>query len=238
LEAIPQNNADEVGMADDALEQPRETHALRGGGTEFRVVPGATDTEPARTEGQRAREAESRNQDAGAEDDSAADGGPKPPRFNGGTAEQRQAVTSAHQDARQLCASVLARLANDNRYKEWFGAHTAVRFAKVTDNYSRIASRMDATTFTYDLTLTGCDAGVFAYTHKGGTTIWLCQGFWNAPSTGEDSRPGTLVHEHSHASAGTDDLAYGSSNARQLATATPDKAIRNADNHEYYAEGL
>ncbi|HBI44476.1 MAG TPA: hypothetical protein DDY78_16735, partial [Planctomycetales bacterium] len=71
----------------------------------------------------------------------------------------------------------------------------------------------------------------------GDTTIWFCGAFWAAPATGADSKAGTVVHEHSHSDANTDDLTYGQTNARALATSKPDQAVRNADNYEYYAGG-
>jgi peptidyl-Lys metalloendopeptidase len=56
--------------------------------------------------------------------------------------------------------------------------------------------------------------------------------------TGTDSKGGTLVHEMSHFTvvAGTDDLAYGQQAAAQLAISDPNKAINNADSHEYFGE--
>ena len=96
---------------------------------------------------------------------------------------------------------------------------------------------MESKTFTYDLTGTGCGSGVFAYTYRGTTTIWMCDAFWSAPATGTDSKAGTMVHEHSHASAFTDDTTYGQPNCRKLAVNSPDKATKNADSHEYYVGG-
>ena len=56
--------------------------------------------------------------------------------------------------------------------------------------------------------------------------------------TGTDSRAGTLIHELSHFTvvAGTSDFAYGQSAASRLARTSPSRAVRNADNHEYFAE--
>lgn len=101
----------------------------------------------------------------------------------------------------------------------------------------RIKDRMDSTTFTYDLTGTGCKRNTYGYTYKGGTTIWMCELFRKAPATGTDSKAGTVVHEHSHASARTDDVVFGQTKARDLAKSDPDKAVTNADNYEYYAKG-
>ena len=61
--------------------------------------------------------------------------------------------------------------------------------------------------------------------------------FWGAPMTGVDTKPGTLIHEMSHVLSGTDDWAYGQSEAHTLAVNNPALAIDNADNHEYYGEG-
>jgi peptidyl-Lys metalloendopeptidase len=91
---------------------------------------------------------------------------------------------------------------------------------------------MQSTTFTYDLTGSGCKSGWYAYTHKGDNTIWACEAFWRAPATGTDSKAGTVVHEQSYSDAGTDDIAYGQDGCRQLARDRPDDAVRNADSHE------
>ncbi len=55
---------------------------------------------------------------------------------------------------------------------------------------------------------------------------------------GRDSKAGTLIHEISHFNvvAGTGDIVYGASGAHNLAVTSPNQAIRNADNHEYFAE--
>jgi peptidyl-Lys metalloendopeptidase len=96
---------------------------------------------------------------------------------------------------------------------------------------------MEDTTFTYNLAGSGCESGVFAYTYKGTSTIWFCDAFWSASDTGTDSRAGTVVHEHTHASSGTDDIQYGQPGCMQLAISNPSNAVMNADTHEYYSGG-
>src|SRR5215471_8619217 len=91
--------------------------------------------------------------------------------------------------------------------------------------------------FTYNLTGAGCDSGVYAYTYKGTTTIWFCSEFWSATATGTDSKAGTVVHEHTHSDASTDDIRYGQADCRSLAKTKPNDAFQNADSHEYYAGG-
>lgn len=159
------------------------------------------------------------------------------PVIVGGTAAKKTQAKNAHKAGYNLAVAALASLANDAHYKEWFGSHTAARLNKVKATYTSVKTRLENTTFTYDLTGTGCQSGWYAYTYKDATTIWFCGAFWNAPATGTDSKAGTVVHEHSHASGSTDDLAYGQSACRQLALNTPDSAIKNADCYEYYAGG-
>lgn len=62
--------------------------------------------------------------------------------------------------------------------------------------------------------------------------------FWDIAVSGPNSRAGTLIHESSHftQNGGTDDIVYGTSGARDLASSSPSQAINNADNYEYYAE--
>jgi len=68
--------------------------------------------------------------------------------------------------------------------------------------------------------------------------IYVCNAFWSAPTSGTDSKGGTLVHEMSHfnVTAATDDHVYGQSGAKSLAISNPDQALDNADSHEYFAE--
>jgi peptidyl-Lys metalloendopeptidase len=68
--------------------------------------------------------------------------------------------------------------------------------------------------------------------------VCLCNAFWSAPATGTDSKAGTLIHETSHFTvvAGTQDYVYGQSACKSLAISGPNKAINNADSHEYFAE--
>lgn len=161
----------------------------------------------------------------------------QPPTTVGGSEDQKTNAEKAHRDGYDLTVAAIASLKNDAAYLDWFGTHSAARFKKVKDTYTTVRDIMDAKTFTYNLTGTGCKPGWFAYTYKGTTTIWLCGGFWNAPENGTDSKAGTVLHEHTHASASTDDLKYGQAACRQLAKDDPDSAIKNADSFEYSAGG-
>ncbi|MHA4807393.1 M35 family metallopeptidase [Flavitalea flava] len=169
----------------------------------------------------------------------AAVTGPYPCLLTGGTAAQKLIVKKAHENGYQLVLDVLTSMKNNRPYKTWFGAYSKGRFGKVKTDYQKIRSEYENKQFTYDLTGTSkdCRGNTYAFTYQGGDTISLCSAFWAAPDTGDDSRAGTLVHERSHASAFTDDLAYGKPDCLTLAKKTPAKAINNADTHEYYAKG-
>ncbi len=211
---------------------------MTGGKTKFKVKKGAKQIP---TRGKTARKAsKTLAKSTGADASVGAVGAaadPLPPIITGGTATQQASAKQAHIDGFHLCEAALAGLANNAQYKEWFGAHTAARFNKVKSVFTKIRDRMKTVAFTYDLSGAGCKSGVYAYTHKGDTRIWFCGAFWSAPAAGTDSKAGTVVHEHSHSDANTDDVTYGQTNARALATSKPDQAVRNADNYEYYAGG-
>ena len=160
-----------------------------------------------------------------------------PPTLIGGTLARQKQVKKAIDDSFRLVEKAAATIKDDAKYKEWFGNHTVGRFNKAKSVYTKIHERMTSTSFTYNLTGVGCQSGWFAYTYKDSTTIYLCGAFWAAPQNGTDSKAGTLVHEHSHSDASTDDITYGQTSARALAISDPESAVRNADNFEYFVGG-
>lgn len=124
------------------------------------------------------------------------------------------------------------------RYTTWFGAYTTTRQATARENFIAIDAAMDLNAGQIKINC-GCNQGYFAYVYPNSPyEIFVCNLFWSAPMTGTDSKAGTLIHEMSHFDivAGTGDFAYGQANARNLALSNPNNALRNADNHEYFAE--
>jgi peptidyl-Lys metalloendopeptidase len=127
------------------------------------------------------------------------------------------------------------------RYTTWFGTYNSSRYSKVRSNFSNISNAVSTKALVFDCsTCPGTDyADAYAYVYSNQPyRVYLCNSFWAAPSTGTDSRAGTIIHEVSHFSvvAGTGDYAYGQTAARNLARSNPSRAIRNADSHEYFAE--
>jgi peptidyl-Lys metalloendopeptidase len=122
------------------------------------------------------------------------------------------------------------------RYQTWFGTATASRYNTISANFNAINDAIDNKPLTFDCS---CKKTYFAYVYPNQPyKVYLCSAFWKANVLGTDSRAGTIVHELSHftAVAGTDDIVYGQSGAKNLAVSNPDQAIQNADSHEYFAE--
>jgi peptidyl-Lys metalloendopeptidase len=130
----------------------------------------------------------------------------------------------------------VASRSTDVSYKTWFGAYTSSRYSGIQSDYTNIYSAFLNQHFTFYCDCTDSSyAYVFANQPYG---VHLCNAFWSAPSTGTDSKAGTLVHETSHFNvvAGTQDYAYGQTACKSLAISNPTKAVHNADSHEYFAE--
>lgn len=162
--------------------------------------------------------------------------------FNKCTVAQQSTLITARTESSTYAANALSYLnANSGnqptlRYSTWFGATNAARYSTVTSHFSSINNAMSTAAVKFDC---GCKKTYYAYVYPTQPyNIYLCKAFWTAPMTGTDSKAGTLIHEMSHFNvvAGTDDWAYGQTNAKNLAISNPVNAVDNADNHEYFAE--
>jgi len=124
-------------------------------------------------------------------------------------------------------------------FKTWFGSGS---LTTVQNTYTKAQSRLSAQTYIVDCNGPSCSANTYAYVYPTDSThtIYVCGVFWkvSANKCTIDSRPGTLVHEMSHFNdvGGTQDYSYGTSACQNLAKSDPAKAVRNADNYEYFAE--
>src|SRR5688572_21973620 len=124
------------------------------------------------------------------------------------------------------------------RYTTWFGAYTSQRYGTASQHFVAIDSAMDQSGGQIKINC-GCNQNYYAYVYPTRPyEIFVCRAFWSAPTTGTDSKAGTLIHEMSHfnAVAGTDDHVYGQAGAKSLAISNPTAALDNADSHEYFAE--
>jgi peptidyl-Lys metalloendopeptidase len=147
-----------------------------------------------------------------------------------------QAVSAASNYANASTTYLSGTPSGTPRYTTWFGAYSSSGWNTAKSHFVAIKDAFDTKPITIDC---GCNKKYYAYVYPNQPyKIYVCSVFWQAPMTGTDSKAGTLVHEMSHftAVAGTDDWAYGHTNAKALASSDPTKALNNADNHEYFAE--
>lgn len=172
-------------------------------------------------------------------DESVADAVSGSTGYSGCSSTRQSSLLTARSNASTYAANsynyLLAGTAGA-RYTTWFGAYTSSRYSTVRSHYSSIKNAMDNASVTFNCS---CTDSAYAYVYPTQPyTIYLCNAFWSAPSTGTDSKAGTLIHEMSHFNvvASTDDWAYGQTAAKNLARSNPKKAIDNADSHEYFAE--
>ncbi|MFL6659863.1 MAG: M35 family metallo-endopeptidase [Massilia sp.] len=158
---------------------------------------------------------------------------------SGCTSSQSSQITSAIAAAKTMANSGVNYLTagtQGTRYKKWFGAYTSSRYATAKSHFTAIKNALDTKAIVVDCS---CKESYYAYVYPTQPyRIYVCNAFWSAPTSGTDSKGGTLVHELSHFNvvASTDDWVYGQSGAASLAISNPTKALDNADTHEYFGE--
>ncbi|CAE6379433.1 unnamed protein product [Rhizoctonia solani] len=121
------------------------------------------------------------------------------------------------------------------RYTNWFGALADNRTEIVKGHFTNLTDKIEQ--FEFDCSCDKPDTFAYVYPTRF-PTVYLCGAFWKAPTNGTDSKAGTIVHEGTHFVniGSTDDYAYGQSGAKNLSSSDPDRAVMNADSHEYFVE--
>lgn len=152
-------------------------------------------------------------------------------------AELKSALSEGLRYANEAVGALREASQKSDRYQIWFGPYDESRWRVVKNHFDRIKDALaeENIKFTCDN-----DEDCYAYVYPARPyELYLGKRFWEAPPKGTDSKAGTLIHELSHfyAVAGTVDCtSYGQTSCRNLAKNNPGQAIRNADNHEYFAE--
>ncbi len=130
------------------------------------------------------------------------------------------------------------------RFKKWFGTTSAEARSRIQNRVSGMLAKnqqFSKSNFFPVPPPDDADSGLYAYVYPDQEDrIFLGQKFCTSPVSGTDSKAGTLCHEMSHYESlgGTDDHVYGVKGAKGLAVQHPEKALDNADNFQYYCEGL
>ncbi len=175
------------------------------------------------------------------------------PSFQNCSVKQRSLIDSALGSAERIAniaiqdlrAAPVNQRVNARRYRQWFGAYEAGRYARVENGMAKIASALSNQIIGFDCDCTGQPSidpsRTFAFVFPNDPyNITLCGVFFQVPRDGTDSKSGTIVHEVSHFTvvADSDDFssAFDQGGSRRLADSSPESAIRNANAFEYFAE--
>ena len=170
-------------------------------------------------------------------------------KFNSCSENQIKVLKIAHDDAIKISKESRDVLVNapkktsSERYTTWFGKADEARQTKVTEGFKKIYDAFENRDVSFDCSTCKEDKDMYdstyAYVHPNSQyEIYLCGAFWQSSTTGTDTQAGTLVHEVSHFTvvANTTDHVYGQELSQKLAKESPEKAVNNAENYDYFAE--
>lgn len=160
-------------------------------------------------------------------------------RTQGCSTAQVAQLAVAYAAARKLASTSLTYLlrtepAPTARFTTWFGAYSAGRWGKVKEHFTALTQHLSSESADCSCTDSAYSYVLPTQPHR----IYLCGAFWQAPLTGHDSMPGALLRAMSHFDdvTATTSWADGDAECRRLAKQAPDRAVVNADSHQYFAE--
>lgn len=160
-------------------------------------------------------------------------------RTQGCSAAQVGQLAVAYAAARKLASTSLTYLlrtepAPTARFTTWFGAFSAGRWGKVKEHFTSLTQHLASESADCSCTDSAYSYVLPTQPHR----IYLCNAFWQAPLTGHDSMPGALLRVMSQFDdvTGTTSWAHGDAACKRLAKQAPERAIVNADSHQYFAE--
>ncbi|KAJ6585747.1 Deuterolysin metalloprotease family-domain-containing protein [Mycena capillaripes] len=154
------------------------------------------------------------------------------------TASRKSFIDASYSEAKTLASTASSYVSShgaDSLYTAYWGATATSRVTSVLNAVSSESS--SSRTLSCVDSFGACSSGVIAYTVISTTNIYFCSLFFNEVTTNNlcsstsvasrNIRGGTVLHELTHAVAGTDDVTYGCAADQALSDAN---AIRNADN--------
>ncbi len=128
----------------------------------------------------------------------------------------------------------------DPVYRKWFGSYNKTRGIIVAKTLTAIC--FPARCLSFYVYSNSLDGDVIAYWQYSpnpsiqNSILGVHPRFWRLGNSGINTMSGTICHELSHGYKNTKDHAYGTLQCQRLALASPDLAIENADNYQYYLE--
>jgi len=165
------------------------------------------------------------------------------PTYSSCSSSHTSAVSTALGAAESYANSVMQYLnthwSGTPRYTTWFGTYSSTNWLTLKSHFTKVHSVLQSQQLSFDCSCPAATSSTYAYVYSNQPyKIYLCGAYWSAPTTGTDSKGGTIIHELLHFTvvAGTQDYAYGQSSCKSLATSNPTKALANSDSHEYFVE--
>jgi deuterolysin len=157
-------------------------------------------------------------------------------------ASMKSFIDAAYSEARSLASISSSYIsssgASDSLFRAYYGTNSA---SSVSTIFNRVASGGSSTLNCQDA-LGACTSGVIAYTLVSTGNIYFCSIFYNEVTSSRlcsgtsvasrNVRGGTVLHELTHATSGTDDITYGCSADQALSNS---QKIDNADNFNCFS---
>lgn len=159
---------------------------------------------------------------------------------------QASYISSSYQEGQELASiasDYVSSNGRDDLYTSYFGTTPTSTVIGVLDN---VANEDDSgRTLNCADVANACDDGVIAYTLTSTTDIYFCDIFYDEVETEQlcsgtsvasrNIRGGTVLHELTHATSGTEDVGYGCDYDQSLGESSPDEAAENADNYNCFS---
>ncbi|KAI0368404.1 Metalloprotease [Pilatotrama ljubarskyi] len=167
-------------------------------------------------------------------------------RVSCSNSSQSSFISSSYSEGKSLASiasSYVASHGADSLFKSYFGSTSTSTVRNVLNNVANENS--SSRTLNCADPYGACSNGVIAYTVISTTNIYFCSIFYNEVTTSRlcsgtsvasrNIRGGTVLHELTHATSGTDDIGYGCSYDQSLGQSSPSQAAINADNYNCFA---
>ena len=162
---------------------------------------------------------------------------------------QEQTVAMDLEVATGMAASAAAAVGDTDTFAKWFGVYSDQNAEQVRAAFKQVHAKLLSQRLAL-VCATKSDGScreAFAWVLPATGVIRLCPAYFSLPSMdrahgGADinlgSREGALIHEISHAVAGTDDHCTTWAGCRTLAARSPSSAVASANSYESFAEDI
>lgn len=174
--------------------------------------------------------------------------------YPGCSKSQSVAIRTAIIDSKALAVVAAAAVGPTAEYERWFGRYAPGKAEVVRSNFKAIVQGIRTGLVTGRCTRNGvgaCEDSTYAFVYDDEPyDIHFCNGFFDLPKMSDldpmqqrfdnGTRAGTIIHEVSHFRivAGTEDECYSRSDCSRMARHGTNRAVRNADSYQYFAEDV